>query len=320
MTGSPDRVEGTVLVIGESLIDAVERAGQVEVVEHVGGSPANVAWGLGRLGHQVELATWFGTDARGERIARRCRRMWVRLTPGSDRAEATSVARALIDSSGAATYQFDLAFAVPPIDQVEIFGHLHAGSISATIEPGGSEVVEVLTRARTAGSTVSYDINARPSIMGDPAAVLPRIEALIGLADVVKASDEDIAWLYPDVAMPDVLRRWRALGERTGGLAVVTLGAEGALVALAGSGELARFDPVPAEVVDTVGAGDSFMAGLLSGLLDAGLLGRQGSADRLRAADLDAVRPAVERATATSSLTVRRAGAFAPTRQDLAHL
>jgi fructokinase len=109
------------------------------------------------------------------------------------------------------------------------------------------------------------------------------------------------------------MTRWAGLGAA---LTVVTLGPRGVTWRAASGDE----DSEPAQditVVDTVGAGDSFMAGLVSGLLDDGLLGSTGARDRLRVAGLAGVRPAIDRALATSGLTVRRAGAYAPTREEI---
>lgn len=307
---APDRPP--VLVIGEALVDAVERSGS-PAVEHVGGSPANVAFGLAALGHDVALATWVGADDRGRRIAERCRDMGTRLVDGSDGADHTSVARAVLDDEGAATYDFDITWEVPAISELDGYRHVHTGSIAAVLEPGGTQTVDAVERAR-ATATVSYDPNARPSLMGSPDDIRPRIEALVALADVVKASDEDIAWLYPDRYVPDVLRHWRALGAS---LTVVTRGGEGALYALHHVGSVATAAATSTEVADTVGAGDSFMAGLISGLLDAGLLGGIEARDRLGAATLKHVQPAIERAIATGGITVARAGAYAPRRSEL---
>jgi fructokinase len=110
------------------------------------------------------------------------------------------------------------------------------------------------------------------------------------------------------------MARWAGLGAA---LTLVTLGPRG-VTWRAGSGEEDRSEPAPGvTVVDTVGAGDSFMAGLVSGLLDDGLLGSSEARERLRAAGLVQVRPAIDRALATSGLTVRRAGAYAPTREEI---
>ena len=308
--GAPDRPP--VLVIGEALVDAVERSGS-PAVEHVGGSPANVAFGLAALGHDVALATWVGADDRGRRIAERCRDMGTRLVDGSDGADHTSVARAVLDDEGAATYDFDITWEVPAISELGGYRHVHTGSIAAVLEPGGTQTVDAVERAR-ATATVSYDPNVRPSLMGSPDDVRPRIEALVALSDVVKASDEDIAWLYPDRFVPDVLRHWGGLGAS---LTVVTRGGEGALYALHHVGSVATAAATSTKVADTVGAGDSFMAGLISGLLDARLLGGIEARDRLGAATLKHVQPAIERAIATGGITVARAGAYAPRRSEL---
>jgi fructokinase len=160
-------------------------------------------------------------------------------------------------------------------------------------------------------ATISYDPNARPTLMGSPDDVRPQIEAFVALADVVKASDEDIAWLYPDRFVPDVLRHWALLGAS---LTVVTRGGEGALYALHHIGSFASCAAHGESLVDTVGAGDSFMAGLLSGLLDAGLLGSPEARDRLAYGTLEDVRSAVERAVTNAGITVSKAGAYSPER------
>ena len=300
-----------VLVVGESLIDAVERGSEPPEL-HVGGSPANVAFGLGALDHDVSLATWFGRDDWGRRIADRCAEQGAKVVAGSDGATRTSVARAVLDAGGAATYDFDITWQVPAIPDLAGFGHVHTGSIAAVLEPGGSQTLVTVQQAR-ATATISYDPNARPSLMGSPDEVRPRMEAFIALADVVKASDEDIAWLYPDRFVPDVLRHWGSLGAS---LTVVTRGGEGALYALH-RGSVATCEARSSGLVDTVGAGDSFMAGLVSGLLDAGLLGSMEARERLAVATLDDVRPAIERAVTTGGITVSKAGAYSPTRSEL---
>jgi fructokinase len=305
-----DTDKPSILVMGEALMDVVTR--DVDVDEHVGGSPANVAFGLGRLGHDVALATWIGRDRRGKRIARTCRRADVKLVPGSDKAPRTSVANAEIDAEGHATYHFDLTWVLPTLPHIGEVDHVHTGSIAATLEPGGAQVVGAL-KATHGGATVSYDPNARPTLMGDPENARKRLEEIVVLADVVKASDEDIEWFYPDRSIDDVVQHWLAMGPS---LVVVTRGDKGATFAVRGA------EPVLAvcadvQMVDTVGAGDSFMAGLLSGLLDAGLLGGEGARVKLGQATPAAVLPAVQRAIATSGVTVSRAGAYAPTRKEL---
>ena len=144
------------------------------------------------------------------------------------------------------------------------------------IEPGGADVRAALAAARATGATVSYDPNARPSLMGAPADARRLIEEAIASADVVKLSDEDVEWLCPGEQLDDVIAAWGALGPA---LLVVTRGGAGAAVPRRRpTGEVQALPAPRVDVIDTVGAGDSFMAGLVSGLLDAGLLGGAGSA------------------------------------------
>lgn len=298
-----------VLLIGEALIDIViPHSG--DAVEHVGGSPANVAIGLARLGHAADLATHIGTDVRGQRIAALLAHEGVGLAAGSQRAERTPTAAARLNAEGVATYEFDLDWQLDPGLPVN-HGHVHTGSIGAALQPGGEAVPGILARARKT-ATVSYDPNVRPSIMGSVAEVLGHIESLVALADVVKASDEDIAWLYPGRSLEDVLAGWAELGPK---LCAVTRGGEGALVLL--QGEFHQATAVRTSVVDTVGAGDSFMSGLISGLLEAGLLGGTEAREQLAVASWDEAGPAVERALACAAITVSRAGSNPPTRAEL---
>lgn len=302
-------MELPVLVIGEALIDIVIPFSG-DTVEHVGGSPANVAIGLARLGHPTELVTHIGTDARGRRIAALLESERVGLAAGSDRAERTPTAAARLDATGAATYEFDLDWQLDPELPLNT-GHVHIGSIAATLKPGGEAVAGIVNRARSS-ATVSYDPNVRPSIIGPADQVRDEIETLIAASDVVKASDEDIAWLYPGRSLEEVLAAWADLGP---GVCAVTRGGEGALVLAQG-----EFHQAPAPtttVVDTVGAGDSFMSGWLSGLLDAGLLGGADARDRLNAAGWEEIRPAVQRALSCAAITVSRAGANPPARAEL---
>ena len=300
------------LVVGEALIDAVTSPDGT-TVEHVGGSPANVAFGLAALQHEVDLATWIGLDERGARIEQVCRARGVRLTRGSQDAPATPVAYATLADDGSAEYTFALDWQLSPVPSPAAYAHFHTGSIAAVLEPGGSAVRDLLAAARTY-ATISYDPNARPSLMGSPDDARATIEAVAALTDVIKLSDADVEWLYPGLDLSAVLARLGRLGPA---LVVVTLGPRGARARLTSCGEEIVLPAVPTLVVDTVGAGDSFMAGLLSGLLDAGLLGGASGRARLHRAGIDQITPALERGLASAACTVARAGAHAPTRADL---
>ena len=309
---------GSALVIGEALVDVVIHPGQ-EPVDIPGGAPANVALGLARLGRDVELHCWIGTDERGKAVRAHLEASGVRLAPGADGAERTSTAQATIGEDRAATYLFDLDWNPPRpvLGDGEAPLLVHTGSIAAILAPGAATVEKVLTDFR-ATSTVCYDPNARPQLMGEPASARAIVERLVALSDLVKCSDEDIAWLYgidasTDSALQEILNDWLTRGPA---VVVVTRGKHGAL-ALTASGLRLEVPADPNVVVaDTVGAGDSFMGGLEDGLWSEGLVG----ADRreaLRTIDAATLERIVRHAAAIADITVSRAGANPPTRADL---
>ncbi len=316
--------EPSTLVIGEALTDLLTGPdGRSTAVP--GGSPANVALGLARLGHPVRLATRVGGDVYGLALRRHLGGSGVRLTDGSVVDAATSTATAVLDADGAASYRFDITWSLPPeaSDPATTgpVAHLHTGSIAALLAPGAAQVVAAV-RAAQPGATVSYDPNLRPALLGPAAQERPRVEELVALSDVVKASEEDLGWLYPGHDTAAVAARWARSGPS---LVVLTLGAGGALAFWRHGSHQVR--PTPVEVVDTVGAGDAFMAGLLSGLLAAGLLGGgQGgralaraelraatSAQRLPATAVDSLTLAAR----TAALTCTRPGADPPRRAEV---
>ncbi|WP_146842573.1 carbohydrate kinase family protein [Cellulomonas composti] len=303
---------GTALVIGEALIDAVERAdGSRE--RHPGGSPANVAIGLGRLGRDVALATWLGDDADGDAIRAHLRSSDVRVLRGDRSATRTPTATAHLDAQGVATYDFDLEWDLAGAWDDEPVAPLvvHTGSIATVLEPGAQRVRAELERRRDT-ATITYDPNLRPALMGSPAHALPYVTALVSLADVVKVSDEDLAWLHPGTPPGEVAADW---AQRGPALVVVTHGGEGAFAVSASGARL--FVAAPrVTVVDTVGAGDSFMGGLVDGLWTAGLLG----ADRrqaLRDADATTIESVLTRCARIAAITVSRAGANPPRADEL---
>ena len=303
-----------ILAIGEALIDVVITYEQPDFpVEIPGGSPANVALTLGRLGRPVALATWIGLDERGRLIDFHMNDSGVHVTAASRGASHTSTALARLDESGAASYTFDLEWApTPPIKVPPTAQILEAGSISAIIEPGASAVLDALTRGRE-HALVCFDPNARPSIMGEPEAALASLERFIALADVVKVSDEDIEWLTGGAPIDEVVDRWLGMGPS---LVVVTRGKHGSDVATASG---LRFTKTPADVpvVDTVGAGDSFMGGIIDAMWGMGLRGGE-ARETLRTLPEEQVRAIIDRASAVSDVTVSRKGANPPWAHELA--
>lgn len=302
-----------ILAIGEALIDVVITYEQPDFpVEVPGGSPANVALTLGRLGRPVALATWIGLDERGRLIDFHMYDSSVHVTGASRGASHTSTALARLDESGAASYTFDLEWApAPPITVPPTAQILEAGSISAIIEPGASAVLDALTRGRE-HALVCFDPNARPSIMGEPEAALASLERFIALADVVKVSDEDIEWLTGGAPIDEVVERWLGMGPA---LVVVTCGKHGSL-AVTSSGLRVTKTPGDVAVVDTVGAGDSFMGGIIDAMWGMGLRGAD-AREALRALSEEQVRAIIDRASAVSDVTVSRKGANPPWAHEL---
>lgn len=296
-----------ILVVGEALVDVVERPDGTRH-EHAGGSPTNVAVGLGRAGLDVTLATSLGDDGYGELI--RWHLAESRVNVLASKSDHTSSAMARVDESGAATYEFDVTWDPGAIAPKETPAAVHVGSIAAVLEPGATEVEDLVRRLHPT-SIVTFDPNARPSMTPDREAVAERVEQMVKLADVVKASDEDLAWLHPGDALDAVAESWLAAGAS---LVVVTRGRDGS-IAWARTGRI-ETALAPVEVVDTVGAGDAFMAGLilalhLEGLLDAG------DRDRLRQIDVGAMRRLTALAARSAALVVTRAGAEPPWRAEL---
>ncbi|CAN5263982.1 carbohydrate kinase [soil metagenome] len=294
------------LVIGEALIDIVERDGAV-TGEHVGGSPLNVAVGLARLARDVDFLTHIGDDARGHRISDYVAASGAHLVAGSVSANQTPVAMAHLDATGAATYQFDIAWQLSGTPEVGPPLVAHTGSIAAVLDPGCLAVAALLDTYRVS-ATITFDPNVRPALIEDADQARERIERLVERSDVVKASDEDLHWLYPEVAPEETATRWLRTGPA---VVAVTMGGDGAFAACA-AGRV-RVEARKVQVVDTVGAGDSFMTGLIDALWSLDLLG----ADRraaLHAIDTERLRGVLEAAALNSALTVAKAGAQLPDR------
>jgi len=294
-------------VIGEALVDVVYRPGVAVPAEHVGGSPANVALGLARLGDRVGLITQYGPDERGARIAARLGGAGVALDRSDSAAARTATATARLGPDGAAGYEFDLNWAPKDLTPYPGSVAVHAGSL-ATLAPGDALLAETLAAVR-GDLVVSYDPNMRPTLHGPLARARAQVDRFVSLAHLVKASADDLAWLYPGEPVEAVADRWLAAGPD---LVVITSGADGAL--LATRSVRVRCPAPPVDVVDTVGAGDACMAGLLDGLYRAGVL----TTGALPALAEDTAREVLYRALTAAAITCGRPGADPPTAAELA--
>jgi fructokinase len=297
------------LVIGEALIDIVERNGHA-LGEHVGGSPLNVAVGLGRLGRGVDFLTHIADDERGRRIVDYVEASGVRLVPGSTTADRTPTALARLDESGAADYVFDIAWELAGTPEAAPPVVAHTGSIAAYLDPGCLATAALLDAYRPS-ATITYDPNVRPALITDREQAIGRIERLVERADVVKASDEDLRWIAPDSDPERVAETWLASGPS---IVAVTMGEQGAYAVCAAG--TVRVAARPVQVVDTVGAGDAFMTGLIDALWSLDLLGAPRRTD-LGRIDTDTLDGVVRAASLASALTVARAGADLPDRAAL---
>jgi fructokinase len=312
-----------IAVIGEALIDLVSDPGDRDTLRaRPGGSPYNTALGLARLGVPTALVARISTDSFGNRLRAHLVENGVSLDYAVAAPEATTLAFALLDAEGTADYEFyvsgtadwqwtpgELPATLPPDVSA-----VHSGSLALAIEPGASVLDDYLRRVRDSGAvTVSLDPNMRPQLMPDRDSARKRVERQVGHAHLVKASSEDIGWLYPREPLDAVLDRWLALGPA---LVVATLGANGAL-ALGPGGRRLHVPAPTVRVVDTVGAGDAFTAALLAGLDEQEVLPklRQGTPEPI---DDAVLRPVLKRACSAAAITCTRPGADPPNREELA--
>jgi fructokinase len=238
-----------------------------------GGSPFNVAIGLARLGHRAEFVGRLAQDALGGILRRHAQQSGVSLELSGSWSGPTPAALFDLNDDGSARYEFHLGnvseslFAASDADRIDpsAVAAVHFGSIASWTTGSAGSVLEAVVRLRESGVFVSYDPNIRSMLISDKPEARDRVEAAVRLSDLVKASVEDIEWLYPELGAVTVARRWLWAGAST---VVVTLGSEGADCYTNG-GKL-HGSSAPVEVVDTVGAGDAFMAGLLDGLVGRG--------------------------------------------------
>ncbi|WP_312858276.1 carbohydrate kinase family protein [Pseudonocardia pini] len=308
-----------IAVAGEALVDVVPAPAEGYFEFAPGGSPANVAVGLARLDVPARMLARLGTDLLGRRLRAHLADNGVDLSHVVEATEASSLAIVEVGPDGVADYDFRIdGTADWQWRPEELSGVLddvvavHSGSLALTQKPGAGVLRELLAKA-AATATISYDPNARPRLMGDPAAVLPGVYELLAIADVVKVSDEDLRWLLPGTPPGEILDDWLTRGPA---LVAVTLGGEGVLAGTS-SGLRTSTPGRAVEVVDTVGAGDSFSAALLAGLHRRDLLGpaRRAALREIAPLPLDEV---LEECVTAASITCSRRGAQPPTATDLA--
>ncbi len=313
------QTKAVIAIGGENLIDFVqtgEEDGAPLFDANPGGSPFNVAVGLARQEVQTHYVTPISTDALGDTLADRLTASGaVIATPRS----AAPTSRAVVTlEQGIPTYAFHRdGTAERQVTQSSLWDSipgdasaLHCGGL-ALVDGADADVwVTVMVEAAARGIFVSFDPNVRASLVHDRADYMARVGRVMQVANLIKLSDEDLGWLYPDMPEADAITALRAAGSA--GLVVLTRGPREA----SAYGQSASFTvPMPnvTRLVDTVGAGDTFMATLLAALADSGAL----SADALNGMDQSDLEALLTRAGQAAALNCERSGCNPPSRAEL---
>jgi fructokinase len=303
-----------IVVAGEAVIDLLPvPGGGQQFRAWPGGSAVNLAAGLARLGRRACFLGRLSTGAFGEMLRQHLRQAGVDLTLAAAAAEPATLGVVFLDSDGRAEYSFyangtaDWQWAAADLPAVLPAGTqaLCVGSLALRLPPGAARLEALMQRVHARDeAVVFFDPNVRDSLGFTAATERERVERQLRFAHVVKASHDDLALLYPGRDYRDVAAAWHRL---TPGIVVVTLGPAGVHARWAG-GEEITVPAAPAEVADTVGAGDAFAAALLDGLAGELPPGAAASAG-LAHVDADAARRLLWRASVSAAYTCERPGA-----------
>ncbi|TIO84130.1 MAG: carbohydrate kinase [Mesorhizobium sp.] len=306
-----------ILCCGEALIDMLPRTtteGEAAFAPYVGGAVFNTAVALGRLGAPAGFFSGLSSDLFGGQLREALGASKVSSTYAHTSPRPTTLAFVRL-TNGQATYTFydeNTAGRMLTIEDLPKLGaEIEAmlfGAISLISEPAGSAYEEFMRREHRS-RVMMLDPNIRPNFIPDKAKHLRRIREMMALADIVKLSDEDLDWFDEAGSHEDVVRNWLDRGPK---LIVVTHGSEGAV----GYSKEHKVTVVPqkVKVVDTVGAGDTFNAGILASLHEQGLLTKAA----IGSLPEDAIRKALELGSKAAAVTVSRAGANPPWRHEIA--
>ena len=307
----------SVMVVGEALVDLKADEGDpTRFTAHPGGSPANVAVTLARLGTPVRFAGRLARDGFGRLLRQHLAGNGVDLSLSVDATEPAGLAVVTTAANGLPEFAFHVTgtadwqwkTAELPHDLGADTPAIHTGSLALALAPGGPAIVVWLAEQRRAGRVISLDPNVRPAVLHDPRPYRPRLESWVARSDIVKASVDDLAWVYPGEDPDGVALRWSARGPA---LVVITHGADGVDAVV--DGQIVRRPARPVTVADTVGAGDAISGALLDWLA---------RHDRLSRPALAAITPsevaaALDFAAEVAAVTVSRPGADPPHRDEL---
>jgi fructokinase len=293
----------SIWVCGEVLIDVLP-TGPV-----VGGGPANTAKALARLDHEVQFIGGLSTDTYGVMARKELDRDGVGLGLALESNMPTCTATVKLDSSGSATYTFvidgtatfDFSPSWLPDPERLKPSVLHIGTLATVVEPGATVLFDWAIKCAEFAPIV-FDPNIRPSFLSDREKYSQAVEKWMAISSVVKLSDEDIAWLYPDETMDEVAHRWLS-GETS--LVVITRGAKGIIGYTRGAQE--EVEGAKVVVVDTVGAGDTVGAIIVEAVVQHSVAGVVGQV----------LVDTLHRAAVAAGITVSRAGAQPPRMHEL---
>jgi len=293
----------SIWVCGEVLIDILP-TGPV-----VGGGPANTAKALARLGHDIDFIAGISNDTYGISARKELERDGVGLDLALASDKPTCTATVTLDATGSASYEFliddsaTFAFAHSWLPDAERLNPsvLHIGTLVTIVEPASSILYDWAVKTAEFAPVV-FDPNVRSSVVGDRDKYRAAVEKWVEISSVVKLSDDDVSWLYPDESADEVAKRWLAGGTA---LVVVTRGAHG-IIGYTDHG-FEEVESAKVTVVDTVGAGDTVGAILVEGIIKHSVDGLQGQV-------LNAV---LHRAAIAAGITVSRAGAQPPRLHEL---
>jgi len=308
-------VQPVFAVIGEAILDLVGPADDGASTARPGGSPMNVAIGLARLGQPTAFVGRMSDDPVGILLRHHLERSHVDLRFVVRAPDPSTIALVEL-AAGQASYQFSLRgadFQWSPTELAQLpagASVVHFGSLASWQPPGDAAIAGLAARLhRDEAVLISYDPNVRPMLLPDVTLARRKVERAVSVAHIVKASAEDIDWLYRSEPVGAVARRWLDLGAE---IVVVTVGQDGATAWTRRQPPVSR-PAFPAPVADTVGAGDAFMSGLLDALARRGLLAPSALDELSDAATLARV---LDDAALIAGLTVGRPGADPPWRTE----
>lgn len=301
-----------ITVLGEVVIDRIHSNGQSNDI--AGGSAANCALALNKIGEEVFFRARYSKDVAGDFLHATAISNGLDVSQSIRADEPATIVDVVLNKSGSPNYEFhmngtaDWAWQSSELEQFSIADSdaLVFGSLAAVLQPAHDVLIPWISKAKDSGTLIAYDPNARPSAVspGHVDQIRQRISKLVTLSNVVKVSDEDLEWINPAVDPEKQASQWSTEGPE---LVVLTRGAQGASVFRNGLC-IANVPGVKTNVVDTVGAGDTLMAWLVSGLL-----GFE-SEMRFNAGSVESV---VHRAVKAAAITCSRAGCQPPIPADL---